>query len=79
MKTVLVDNLDKRVLAGASERRGTSRFGLRAHDVMQRARHWQHGHVPAKPQSGARLTGALLLAAGGVTPKHGVMLRLAVQ
>ena len=64
MKTVLVNDLDKRVVAdtkaGASQRRATSRFGLGMSNIMRWLR---HRHVPAKPQGRARRTRAILAVA----------------
>ena len=67
MTTVLVDKLDKRVVAdaeaGDSQRRATSRRGLRGLDLRRRVRLWQRqDHVSARPRGGARWTGAILLA-----------------
>ena len=67
MTTVLVDKLDKRVVAdaeaGDSQRRATSRRGLRGLDLRRRVRLWQRqDHVSARPRGGARRTGAILLA-----------------
>ena len=67
MKTVLVNDLDKRVVAdtkaGASQRRATSRFGLGMSNIMR----WQrHDHAPAKPQGRARRTRAILAVAFSV-------------
>ena len=67
MVTVLIDDLDKRVVAGAeagdSQRRATSRRGLRGLNIGHRVRLWQRqDHVSAKPHGGARRTGAVLLA-----------------
>ena len=68
MITVLIDKLDKRVVAdaetGDSQRRATSRRGLRGLDLRRRVRLWQRqDHVSAKPHGVARRTGAILLAA----------------
>ena len=68
MITVLIDKLDKRVVAdaetGDSQRRATSRRGLRGLDIGRRVRLWQRqDHVSARPQGVARRTGAVLLAA----------------
>ena len=45
MIAVLIDDLDKRVVAGAeardSQRRATSRRGLRGLDIRRRVRLWQ--------------------------------------
>ena len=67
MTTVLVDKLDKRVVADAeardSQRRATSCRGLRGLDLRRRVRLWQRqDHVSARPRGGARWTGAILLA-----------------
>ena len=67
MITVLIDDLDKRVVAdaeaGDSQRRATSRRGLRELNIKRRMRLWQRqDHVSAKPQGGWRQTGALFLA-----------------
>ncbi len=67
MVTVLIDDLDKRVVAdagaGDSQRRATSRRGLRGLDIGHRVRLWQRqDHVSAKPQDGWHRTGAVLLA-----------------
>ena len=70
MTTVLVDKLDKldkRVVAdaeaGDSQRRATSRRGLRGLDLRRRVRLWQRqDHLSARPRGGARWTGAILLA-----------------
>ena len=64
MTTVLIDDLDKRVVvdAGAegSQRRATCRRGLKGLSI----RRWQRqDHVSARPQGGARWTRAVLLAA----------------
>ena len=67
MKTVLVDNLDKRTVAGASQRRATNRFGLGLSNIMRWARLWQrHDHAPAKPQGRARRSRAILAVAFSV-------------
>ena len=67
MTTVLVDKLDKRVVAdaeaGDSQRRATSCRGLRGLDLRRRVRLWQRqDHLSARPRGGARWTGAILLA-----------------
>ena len=67
MTTVLIDKLDKRVVAdaeaGNSQRRATSRRGLRGLDLRRRVRLWQRqDYVSARPRGGARWTGAILLA-----------------
>lgn len=67
MITVPVDDLDKRVVAGAetrdSQRRATSRRGLRGLDIRRRIRLWQRqDHVSAKPQDSWHRTGVALLA-----------------
>ena len=67
MTTVLVEKLDKRVVAdaeaGNSQRRATSRRGLRGLDLRRRVRLWQRqDYVSARPRGGARWTGAILLA-----------------
>ena len=67
MTTVLVDKLDKRVVADAeardSQRRATSCRGLRGLDLRRRVRLWQRqDYVSARPRGGARWTGAILLA-----------------
>ena len=67
MTTVLVDKLDKRVVAdaeaGDSQRRATSCRGLRGLDLRRRVRLWQRqDYVSARPRGGARWTGAILLA-----------------
>ena len=67
MTTVLVDKLDKRVVVDAeardSQRRATSRRGLRGLDLRRRVRLWQRqDHLSARPRGGARWTGAILLA-----------------
>ena len=68
MIAMLVDDLDKRVVTdaetGNSQRRATSRRGLRGLNIGHRVRLWQRqDHVSARPQGGARRTGAVLLAA----------------
>ena len=68
MITMLVDDLDKRVVADAggrtSQRQATSRRSLRGLNIRNRVRLWQRqDHVSAKPQGGARRIGAILLAA----------------
>ena len=67
MITVLIDYLDKRVVAdaeaGDSQRRATSRRGLRGLNIGHRVRLWQRqDHVLAKPQDSWHRTGAVLLA-----------------
>ena len=67
MITVLIDYLDKRVAAdaeaGDSQRRATSRRGLRGLNIGHRVRLWQRqDHVLAKPQDSWHRTGAVLLA-----------------
>ena len=67
MITVLIDDLDKRVVAdaeaGDSQRRATSRRGLRGLNIRRRVRLWQRqDHVSAKPQGGWHRTGAMFLA-----------------
>ena len=67
MITVLIDDLDKRVVAdaetGDSQRRATSRRGLRGLDLRRRVRLWQRqDHLSAKPEGGWRWTGAMFLA-----------------
>ena len=67
MTTVLVEKLDKRVVAdaeaGDSQRRATSRRGLRGLNIGRRVRLWQRqDHVSARPQGGWRRTGVVLLA-----------------
>ncbi len=67
MIAVLIDDLDKRVVAGAetgdSQRRGTSRRGLRGLDIGRRVRLWQRqDHAAAKPQGSWYRTGAVLMA-----------------
>ena len=67
MIAVLIDDLDKRVVAGAetgdSQRRGTSRRGLRGLDIGRRVRLWQRqDSVSAKPQGSWYRTGAVLMA-----------------
>ncbi len=67
MITVLIDDLDKRVVAdaeaGDSQRRATSRRGLRGLNIRRRVRLWQRqDHVSAKPQGGWRRTGVVFLA-----------------
>ena len=67
MATVLVDKLDKRVVAdaeaGDSQRRATSRRGLRGLDLRRRVRLWQRqDHLSAKPQGGWCRAGAMFLA-----------------
>ena len=63
MITVLIDELDKRVVAdaegGDAQRRTTNGFGRR----MPNIKRWIRHYVSAKPQSVARRTGAVLLAA----------------
>ena len=67
MKTVLVDNLKKRPVAGASQRPATNRVGLILSNIMRWTRLWQcHGHAPAKPQGGIRGTRAILAVAFSV-------------
>ena len=67
MTTVLVEKLDKRVVAdaetGDSQRRATSRRGLRGLDLRRRVRLWQRqDHLSAKPEGGWHRTGAMFLA-----------------
>ena len=67
MTTVLIEKLDKRVVAdaeaGDSQQRATSCHGLRGLDLRRRVRLWQRqDHVSARPRGGARWTGAILLA-----------------
>ena len=67
MRTMLVEDLDKRVVediqTGDSQRWATSRCGLRGLDIGRRVRLWQRqDHGSAKPQSGWRRTGAMFLA-----------------
>ena len=67
MTTVLVEKLDKRVVAdveaGDSQRRATSCRGLRGLDLRRRVRLWQRqDHLSARPRGSARWTGAILLA-----------------
>ena len=67
MITVLIDKLDKRVVAdaeaGDSQRRATSRRGLRGLDLMRRVRLWQRqDHLSAKPEGGWHRTGAMFWA-----------------
>ena len=67
MTTVLVEKLDKRVVAdveaGDSQRRATSCRGLRGLDLRHRVRLWQRqDHLSARPRGSARWTGAILLA-----------------
>ena len=66
MITVLIDDLDKRVVtdaeAGGSQRRATSRRGRRGLNIGHRVRLWQRqDHVLAKPQDSWHRTGAVLL------------------
>ena len=66
MIAVLIDDLDKRVVAGAeagdSQRRTTSRRGLRGF-IRRRVRLWQRqDSVSAKPQGSWYRTGAVLMA-----------------
>ena len=68
MTTVLIDDLDKRVVADAgaedSQRRATSCRGFRGLNIGRRVRLWQRqDHVSARPHGGARWTRAVLLAA----------------
>ena len=68
MITVLVD---KRVMAdaetGDSQRRATSRRGLRGLDIGRRVRVWQRqDHASAKPQGVWRRTGAMFLAVAAI-------------
>ena len=62
MITVLIDDLDKRVVAnaeaGAAQQRTTNGFGRRIPNIKRWIRHY----VSAKPQGVARRTGAILLA-----------------
>ena len=67
MTTVLVEKLDKRVVAdaeaGDSQRRATSCRGLRGLDLRRRVRLWQRqDHLSAKPLGGWHRTGAMFLA-----------------
>ncbi len=67
MITVLIDDLDKRVVAnaevGAAQQRTTNGFGRRMPNIKRWIRHGQQrGHASAKPQGVARRTGAILLA-----------------
>ena len=68
MITILVDDLDKRVVADAGgrtpQRQATSRRGLRGLNIRSRVRLWRRqDHASARPQGGARRIGAILLAA----------------
>ncbi|MYC74081.1 MAG: hypothetical protein F4X17_25550, partial [Gemmatimonadetes bacterium] len=67
MITMLIDDLDKRVMADTggrtSQRWATSRRGLRGLDIGRRVRVWQRqDHASAKPQGIWRRTGAMFLA-----------------
>ena len=67
MITMLVDDLDKRVVAdaeaGDSRRRATSRRDLRGLNIGHRVRLWQRqDHASDKPRGGTRRIGAILLA-----------------
>ena len=67
MITVLIDYLDKRVVADAGgrtlQRRATNRRGLRGLNIKRRMRLWQRqDHVLAKLQDSWHRTGAVLLA-----------------
>ena len=67
MRTMLVEDLDKRVVediqTGDSQRRATSRRGLRGLNIKRRVRLWQRqDHGSAKPQGGWCRTGAMFLA-----------------
>ncbi len=71
MITVLIDKLDKRVVADAgaedSQRRATCHRGLRGLNIGRRVRLWQRqDHGSARPQGGAWRIGAVLLAAASV-------------